>query len=46
MNPIQELKNIAHNQKTVSTTRLLGYISKIENVYIQQSLKISGQSKH
>ncbi|MFA1821189.1 hypothetical protein ACDX78_13615 [Virgibacillus oceani] len=43
MNSLQELKQIADNQKTVRTTRLQKITKEIENMYINQGNKIKRQ---
>lgn len=41
--PIQELKEIIANQKTVSTSRLDDIVNSLEKIYIKQSNKINNQ---
>ncbi|MBW8350762.1 hypothetical protein K0H71_15100 [Bacillus sp. IITD106] len=41
--PIQELKDIISNQKTVSTSRLNALASRIETLYINQGKTIRNQ---
>jgi len=41
--PIQELKEIIANQKTVSTSRLNALASRIETLYINQGKTIRNQ---
>lgn len=43
--PLQELKQIIANQKTVSTSRLEPLVRQIEKIIIQQGQKINGQKK-
>lgn len=44
-NSLMQLKEICHNQKTISTSRLYGFVKEIEKMYIQQGKRIR-QQKH
>ena len=45
MNRLQELKEIATNQKTITTSRLIPMVKDIEVMYIQQGRVIAEQKK-
>lgn len=42
-NPIQELKQIIANQKTVTSARLAPIVQQLNKIYVQQGQKINGQ---
>jgi hypothetical protein len=45
MNKLQQLKEIANNQKTISTSRLLPILKEIEKMYIETAEKVSYERK-
>ncbi|MHC8523958.1 hypothetical protein ACPJHQ_25905 [Rossellomorea sp. H39__3] len=45
MNALDEVKNIAENQKTVRTSKLLPLIKQIEMMYINQGYKLRKQKR-
>ncbi len=45
MHPIQELKEICNNQKTITTPRLLKIVKEVERSYIQQGKSVRAYRK-
>jgi hypothetical protein len=45
MNPFKELKDIAENQKTVRTSRLLPLVKEANRMYAESGRKINKQRK-
>jgi len=45
VNPIDELKDVVANQKTIRTSRLAPILKNIETMYIQQGQKIKRQQE-